>query len=167
MAKAPNWFTNFVKEARKRGEIKEVRVNLKALEAAPSKDVNLSGAKVVASAATPELLAGASEGEWQRVVTEFARANGWTPYHTMDSRGSDPGFLDSWLIREGKCGVWLYVAELKDADGRETPEQREWARMLKVLADSVPASSGCRFRIFLWRPEDWPVVKELLSEPME
>lgn len=54
-------------------------------------------------------------------------------YHTTDSRGSDPGFLDTFVIGPGG---WLWI-ECKDATGQTTVEQDLWTAMLRWHGHTV------------------------------
>jgi hypothetical protein len=81
-------------------------------------------------AATP--LADLSEKEWsdQLVGTAgkpgLARTLGWnTTYHTLRSKGSDPGYPDWHLVRERS--IFL---ELKTELGKVSDAQAEWIRAL-------------------------------------
>lgn len=114
-------------------------------------------------------LDGCSEAEWQSLVRSFAEAHGWTCYHTLDSTGSDPGVPDLTMFRESvnTGDVWLYYAELKDMTGKETKEQKEFARLVTALGHSRKSIFGGRVRSYLWRPLMWEMVQKILSEPME
>lgn len=61
---------------------------------------------------------------------EAAAWGGWACYHTHDSRGSEPGFPDLILVREGR----MIAAELKGDKGRVSEEQTAWIAAL----DRVP-----------------------------
>lgn len=119
--------------------------------------VNRSAFLAPVWAAAEKLLDGASEQEWQALVIAFAKSQGWEVYHTLDSRGSESGFPDLVLVREGD-GYLLFV-ELKDRDGRESDAQKKWARLLATV---VPG----RVLHYLWRPEHWPAAQRVLSRPV-
>jgi len=70
-------------------------------------------------------------------------------YHTHRSERSEPGFPDLVLLRPPR----VIFAELKTADGRLSPDQREWRT--KLLA-----CPGVEYH--LWRPEDWDELREVL-----
>lgn len=109
-------------------------------------------AEAVAAAAThvsASLILSASEAEWSEVFAAFARDHGWRAYHALDSRGSEAGFPDWVLVRRGL----IYYVELKDQDGVQSAEQKEWALDLELAGQVV----------FLWRPSDWPTVQIVLS----
>lgn len=95
------------------------------------------------------LPAALTEAQWQTRVLDLAGWRGWLVYHPYDSRRSTPGFPDLVLVRDST----LLFVELKTARGRVTREQRRW------LADlsSVPGVG-----VYVWRPEDWPDVQEVL-----
>lgn len=74
-------------------------------------------------------------------VLELAVTLGVLPYHTRDSRRSQPGFPD--LVLAGRTSL-LFV-ELKSASGRLQLDQTQWRYQLQA--------SGQLWR--LWRPADW------------
>ena len=91
-------------------------------------------------------------------VKQLAKLWGWIVYHTHDSRRSDPGFPDLVLVRGGR----IIFAELKREDGKLTTDQKEWIFQLEQVQEKVssaPASTGCNFRVYVWRPSDWPVIE--------
>ena len=73
---------------------------------------------------------------------------GWTSYHTLRSKGSQPGYPDRTLVRER-----IIFAELKTDSGRPTAEQRDWL-------DRLARAGG---EVYLWRPRDLPDIGRLLS----
>lgn len=81
-----------------------------------------------------------SERDWQSLVVDFARLNGWWLYHTNNSLRSEPGWPDLVLIR----GCELVFAELKREDGKLRPAQ---ARVLELLE-----ATGAECAV--WRPSD-------------
>ncbi len=92
-----------------------------------------------------------SEKQFQSQVLQLAKLSGWLTYHTHDSRRSAPGFPDLVLV---KAPLVLF-AELKSARGKLRPEQEAWLEALR----------GCRtVGARLWRPSDWPEMKETLSK---
>lgn len=91
-----------------------------------------------------------TERQWQAQIVEFAETLGWEfIYHTYDSRRSEPGFPDLHMLK----GDRQIVAELKTATGRVTLEQREWMTAYEKVGAEV----------FLWRPDDWPEVEQVLK----
>ena len=91
-----------------------------------------------------------TEAEFQADIVAFAKAHGWMVYHTLDSRGSDPGFPDLVLVRakldgEAEC----IFAELKSETGKVSVAQSEWATALP------------NYR--LWRPSMWDEIQRLLE----
>ncbi|HYE20941.1 MAG TPA: hypothetical protein VEA69_21020 [Tepidisphaeraceae bacterium] len=90
-----------------------------------------------------------SEKDFQADVIRFAKANGWRVYHTFTSKRSEPGYPDLTLVR----GSRLIFAELKTESGKATAEQSEWLDAIR--AARVPA--------YLWRPSDWPAIREALA----
>lgn len=87
-----------------------------------------------------------TEAELLAAVRSLARLTGWLCYHTRDSRGSDPGFPDLVLVRDGR----VVFAELKSAKGRLRPEQSLWIQAL----DRVELE-GRGVTSVVWRPHDW------------
>ena len=81
-------------------------------------------------------------------VKKAAKQFGWLPYHTFNSKRSDPGFPDLVLVR----GSELIFAELKMPKGRISEHQRNWAAKLTEAGQ----------RIYLWRPADWDNILEVL-----
>jgi hypothetical protein len=72
----------------------------------------------------------------------------WRRYHTLNSRGSDPGFPDLVLLRPPR----LVVAELKTEDGRVSRDQWAW------LDDFAAAGAEA----YVWRPGDRADVERIL-----
>ena len=89
-----------------------------------------------------------SEGEWQDQVLDLARLLGWFPYHTFDSRHSQPGFPDLVLVRER-----VVFAELKRQRERLKPAQVAWQGLLRAAAAEV----------YVWRPADFDQVRAILQ----
>jgi len=81
-------------------------------------------------------------------VRTLAALYGWLPYHTHDSRKSEPGFPDLCLVR----GDRLIFAELKTQRGRLTAAQTAWLDKLRATHAEV----------YVWRPSDLPVVAAIL-----
>lgn len=75
---------------------------------------------------------------------------GWLRYHTYDSRRSRAGFPDLVLVRPPR----LLFIELKTARGKTSEDQREWAKVLKLIP-------GVEY--YLWRPADEAYIRELLN----
>ena len=64
------------------------------------------------------------EKEWQRQVVALARMLGYRTYHTLRSKGSQPGYPDLTLVRAETSR--FVMLELKSEIGRTTEAQREW-----------------------------------------
>lgn len=90
----------------------------------------------------------AAEKDFQAAVSKRAKELGWRGYHTHDSRKSEKGFLDWVGVRERV--VWM---ELKSANGQPTAEQLCWMEALEAAGQEV----------YLFRPEDWPRLEEVLQ----
>jgi hypothetical protein len=104
---------------------------------------------VTAQNARASLAASISEKDFQQQVIELASLTGWLHYHTYDARRSPSGFPD--LVLAHPDGL-LVVAELKAMRGRETPEQARW----------LDAMNGAELHSYLWRPDDWGCIEQLL-----
>lgn len=107
---------------------------------------------------------GRPEEEFQRAVIDYARLHGWLvahfrPVRVQRKNGSvyfetpaaadGKGFPDLVLLREKR----LIVAELKVGSNKPSPEQEKWLAAFGKL--SV-------VQTFVWRPESWPQIEELL-----
>lgn len=92
-----------------------------------------------------------SEKTFLQQVKDLARLCGWRVYHTLDSRGSDPGFPDLCMARPPR----VVFAELKSECGKLTPAQREW---LSCLA-------ACGVKVYVWTPREWEQVEATLQRP--
>ena len=91
-----------------------------------------------------------SEGEFQKQVLQLAELLGWLTYHTYDSRRSQAGFPDLVLVKSGR----IVFAELKSQKGRVRAAQQTWLDAL-MRNDHVET--------YLWRPDDWDAVVQVLS----
>jgi hypothetical protein len=100
-----------------------------------------------------------SEDDFQRFVTDLATRCGWKWAHFRAARvrdgqwatpqSGDPGFPDLVLTRDGI----VLVVELKSADGKFRPGQKEWLAALGPYG-------RC------WRPSDkQAVLDELRRQP--
>ena len=95
-----------------------------------------------------------SEATLQAWVQARAKEFGWKYYHTRDSRGSDPGYLDVHVVKAPRN----IHAELKRQDakkGKVTEAQQEWIDELR----------GCPgVEVYVWRPSDMDEILAVLSE---
>lgn len=102
-----------------------------------------------------------TEREFQAQVVELAHLLGWTVLHVRRSVGrrngvagwqtttSVIGWVDLFMWKPGR----VVAAELKREKGRLTDEQADVIRSL--TAAGVPCE--------VWRPSDWPRIKEVLT----
>jgi hypothetical protein len=89
-----------------------------------------------------------SEAVLQSTIIGFASQSlSWLCYHTHDSRRSVPGFPDLVLVHERQQRV--IFTELKKENGRQSPPQRVWERVLLAVGPVV------RIEYYLWRPSNW------------
>lgn len=95
-----------------------------------------------------------SEKDFQQQVKDLARLLGWKTYHTLRSKGSDPGFPDLIMLRKGR----MVVAELKREDERPTDAQREWLDEFEGLALPCQLWIG----VYVWHPSDWATIQRVL-----
>lgn len=68
-----------------------------------------------------------SEKQFTTRVKHIFRQAGWLPYHTLRSKGSDPGFPDLVCVRDGR----VVAIELKVGRNRPTAHQRRWLEELR------------------------------------
>jgi hypothetical protein len=92
-----------------------------------------------------------TERDFLARILAVARAQGWTSYHTFDSRHSAPGFPDLILAKPGHR---LLCVELKTSKGKPTIEQMQW---LSILQQTLTP------QVALWRPNDWDSITAILS----
>jgi hypothetical protein len=108
----------------------------------------LSTPGVVVGGAKPDIGNPITEKAFQRAIIEEAIRNGWTYYHTYDSRKSAAGFPDLVLVRERV--LWM---EVKTEDGKASAAQSSWGEIL--------LAAGQDYRLV--RPSDWPTIVETLK----
>jgi len=89
-----------------------------------------------------------SEAAFLEQVRRVASDYGWLPYHTHNSKRSEPGFPDLVLVRADR----LVFAELKRVKGRISPDQGKWIWALRRAGREV----------YVWRPVDWDTIHEAL-----
>jgi VRR-NUC domain len=84
---------------------------------------------------------------WVRDRAAWARPP-WRTYHTLRSKGSEPGFPDLVLLRPPR----LIFAELKVGRGRLSKPQRAWRDDLEAVGVEV----------YTWWPADRPAIERIL-----
>jgi len=105
------------------------------------------------------------EDSWMTWVRDLAQRRSWMTYHTLRSKGSEPGFPDLVLVRPPR----LVFVELKTDSPRSGPsrEQRDWLDAL----DAVANGGGRRHRTrtgypipetYIWRPRDRDLITAAL-----
>jgi len=99
-----------------------------------------------------------TEAQFQQAIVDLAELCGWRTMHVRRSTVRDQqwatvtsitGWPDLTIWRPGR----LLMVELKSANGRLTPEQRD------VLASLTAAGIDAR----CWRPADWPEIETTLT----
>lgn len=94
-------------------------------------------------------LADITEKDWQAQVKDLAKRLGWKrPYHTFDSRRSEPGFPDLVLVRDR-----VVFVELKRETGKLSDAQREWLTLL----------AKARAEVYIARPRDLQLLAQVLG----
>lgn len=89
-----------------------------------------------------------TEASFQQSVEAAFRAFGWYGYHTLRSKGSEPGFPDWTAI----LGDRLVFAELKAMRGSLSDDQFD-------VLDRLDASGRCE--VYVWRPCDYDELLEI------
>jgi hypothetical protein len=69
---------------------------------------------------------------WQQQVVALARTLGYRSYHTLRSKGSQPGYPDLTLVRDR-----VVFLELKTESGKTTGKQKEWLSALERAGADV------------------------------
>lgn len=82
---------------------------------------------------TDEKFRAVTEAELQSAVIEILKWRGWLPYHTHDSRRSNPGFPDLVAVR----GSRLMFVEFKTEKGKIREQQVVWLDQLVKAHDEV------------------------------
>lgn len=82
-----------------------------------------------------------------QAVRDYARMMGYLTMHTLDSRGTEPGFPDLVMVGPHR----LIFAELKRETGKATAAQQDWLNRL----DSIERKSDGLVVARLWKPSDW------------
>lgn len=79
----------------------------------------------------------------------IARVLGWKAYHTLRSKGSEPGFPDWTLARDR-----IVFLELKREKGVVSDAQREW----------IAAISAAGAEAYVVRPKDLDDITQILRQ---
>ena len=99
-----------------------------------------------------------NERHFTASVRKAARQLGWMEYHTGHTPNNNfanrtsPGFPDLVLVKPGKKVIF---AELKMPKGKLTEAQIAWGNVLR-RSHSI--------RYFVWRPDDWDIILEVLQQ---
>jgi hypothetical protein len=90
------------------------------------------------------------EKDFLQAVRDYARIKKWEDYHTWHSLHSPAGFPDLVLVRPPR----VVFAELKVGGRPPTAAQERWHSLLRQCP-------GVEF--YLWTPDDWNQIEEVLS----
>lgn len=93
-----------------------------------------------------------TERDLQAEVERIFERNGFTIYHTHDSRRSEAGFPDLVAIRV-QPKPRLVVAELKRAGRKPTAAQRKWLALFAAVGAEV----------YVWHPSDLREIERILA----
>jgi hypothetical protein len=113
----------------------------------------------MAGAARQALDQAIGEDDLQAKIIKLAKLEGWLVHHVRAAQTSkgwrtplqgDKGYPDLTLVHPDGLVV---IAELKAMRGRQTPEQARW----------LDAMNGAELHSFLWRPDDWDYIEQLLK----
>lgn len=86
----------------------------------------------------------------QAAFEEHARAAGWMVFHAFDARRSEPGWPDTFCVRNGRA----LAVELKTANGRVSKAQEHWIAELDLVPGVTAFVARC--------PRDWTRITEAL-----
>lgn len=95
-----------------------------------------------------------TETEFRQQIIDLAKLFKWKVYFSWTSIHSPRGWPDLSLCKPPR----LVFAELKTLKGVATPEQMDWLAKLS----GVPGTE-----VFLWRPNDWESIQEVLTKDQE
>jgi hypothetical protein len=95
-------------------------------------------------------LRGIRESAFRDAVVALAKYRGWLVYWTWNSKHSPAGFPDIIAARRGR----IVAAELKVGRNKPTAAQEAW---LAALAENAGIET------YVWYPEDWDAIEEVLS----
>lgn len=90
-----------------------------------------------------------NEKQFQANVVELAHYLGYLTYHTLDSRGSEPGFPDLVIVGRNR----LLFREIKSEKGMLTQAQLKWGGALMA--------GGGDWSV--WRPSQMELVQATLT----
>ena len=116
---------------------REIQGSPYARPAQLSKSASGATARQAASSEHPPL----TERKFQAETLRRFQSQGWLCYHTLDSRGSQPGFPDLVCVHPTRGILYL---ELKTARGRLSNDQERWL-------DTITLAGG---NAALLRPSD-------------
>ena len=91
-----------------------------------------------------------TEKEFQSEVIRIGKMYGWLISHPYDSRRSEAGLPDLFMVREDGRAI---CAELKTETGRMTEAQKKWRSIIEKTA----------IEYYLWRPRHLQRIATILS----
>lgn len=90
-------------------------------------------------------------------VKRYAQRGNWIVYHTLRSKGSDPGLPDLIMIRLPR----VVIAELKIPPNVTTAWQEIYLSLFSMMA--LLAGPWLQIEVYTWTPEDWPEIERVLD----
>ena len=99
------------------------------------------------------------ERDFQAHILRLAKLNGWSVYHTYDSRKSSPGFPDLVLAHADRAHLIIAELKLSKAQSVLTPHQQAWLETLQAVA-----ADKTKFDVFVWTPKDLPEIEKKLAK---
>ena len=99
-----------------------------------------------------------SEEDFRQGISEAATLQGWMVYHTYDSRRSNEGWPDLFMIHPAKMRI--VILETKAMKTKTTAKQKVWIKALQKFAVVV----GPKYLYAaIVRPSDQALIDSLLS----
>lgn len=99
-----------------------------------------------------------TEADFMAAIVVDAERLGFLVYHTHDSRRSDPGFPDLFMLHPTKLRI--VILEVKGMKTKVSALQRVWIKALQAFSAVV---SPKRFYAAIVRPSDQALIDSLLS----
>lgn len=90
-----------------------------------------------------------SEKQFMASVLTLARVLGWLCFHTHDSRRSESGFPDLFMVR----GTRAVAAELKSERGKLSAAQQKWLERMGAAG----------LEVYTWKPTQKQEIAGILK----